>query len=204
MNFRRGQSFCELGSTRAASFSQDLVARTAPRLPTWRRPEPETSSSTRWRWALPRHPAAREKVTAMVSKPEGLVGPRRRRHQRGGGHRPPGLVVGVHVCRGNFKGKYLSEGGYDSVAERLFGSASLRINSPVEYDMLRAGDFAPLRLGAQDQGGGAGADQLGTLATWNCSIRQASGGRSRTVRGRRAAGPEPRAGSSRARWRATP
>ena len=30
------------------------------------------------------------------------------------------MTVGVHVCRGNYKGMYLSEGGYDSVAERFF------------------------------------------------------------------------------------
>jgi len=49
------------------------------------------------------------------------------------------MVVGVHMCRGNFKGKYLSEGGYDSVADKLFNGA--RVNHfLLEYDTPRAGD----------------------------------------------------------------
>ena len=34
--------------------------------------------------------------------------------------RPKTIAVGVHVCRGNFKGHYLSGGGYDRIAERFF------------------------------------------------------------------------------------
>jgi 5-methyltetrahydropteroyltriglutamate--homocysteine methyltransferase len=36
---------------------------------------------------------------------------------------PPGVAIGIHVCRGNFKGHYLASGGYEAVAERLFGRA---------------------------------------------------------------------------------
>jgi len=35
-------------------------------------------------------------------------------------NRPKGMAIGVHVCRGNYKGMYLSEGGYDSVAEKFW------------------------------------------------------------------------------------
>jgi 5-methyltetrahydropteroyltriglutamate--homocysteine methyltransferase len=59
--------------------------------------------------------------------------------------RPANLVVGVHMCRGNFKGKYLAEGGYDSVAEKLFQGADVN-HFLLEYDTPRAGDFAPLRF----------------------------------------------------------
>jgi hypothetical protein len=38
------------------------------------------------------------------------------------------MVVGVHMCRGNYKGMYLSEGGYDSVAEKLFGARASTIS----------------------------------------------------------------------------
>ena len=31
------------------------------------------------------------------------------------------MAVGVHMCRGNFKGKYLAEGGYGEIAKALFG-----------------------------------------------------------------------------------
>jgi len=49
------------------------------------------------------------------------------------------------MCRGNYKGMYLSQGGYDSVAEKLFGRA--RVNHfLLEFDSPRAGDFTPLRF----------------------------------------------------------
>lgn len=66
-------------------------------------------------------------------------------------NRPPDLLVGVHVCRGNFKGKYLAEGGYDSIAERLLQGARVD-HFLLEYDTPRAGDFAPLRYLPGDKG----------------------------------------------------
>jgi 5-methyltetrahydropteroyltriglutamate--homocysteine methyltransferase len=64
---------------------------------------------------------------------------------------PPELCVGVHMCRGNFKGRYLAEGGYEAVAERFF--ARTRANHfLLEYDTPRAGDFAPLRFVPRDKG----------------------------------------------------
>src|SRR5205085_4227397 len=56
----------------------------------------------------------------------------------------PDVVVGVHMCRGNFKGHYLGGGGYQEIAEGFF--ARVRANHfLLEYDTPRAGDFAPLR-----------------------------------------------------------
>lgn len=64
---------------------------------------------------------------------------------------PPDVVVGVHMCRGNFKGHYLGAGGYESVAERFF--ANTKINHfLLEYDTPRAGDFAPLRFVPKNKG----------------------------------------------------
>ena len=57
--------------------------------------------------------------------------------------RPPGLVVGMHFCRGNNQGKWLGEGGYEAVAERVFGRLDLDVLF-LEYDSPRAGDFTPL------------------------------------------------------------
>jgi 5-methyltetrahydropteroyltriglutamate--homocysteine methyltransferase len=65
--------------------------------------------------------------------------------------RPADMVVGVHVCRGNFKGRYLSEGGYDAVAERFFGGLNAT-HFLLEYDTRRAGDFSPLRFVPKDKG----------------------------------------------------
>ena len=57
---------------------------------------------------------------------------------------PAGMLVGVHMCRGNFKGHYLSKGGYLSVAERFFAKTNAT-HFLLEYDTDRAGDFEPLR-----------------------------------------------------------
>jgi len=57
----------------------------------------------------------------------------------------------VHMCRGNFKGRYLAAGGYEHVAERFF--AETKVNHfLLEYDTVRAGDFAPLRFVPKGKG----------------------------------------------------
>jgi 5-methyltetrahydropteroyltriglutamate--homocysteine methyltransferase len=58
--------------------------------------------------------------------------------------RPPGLTVGVHVCRGNNQGKWLAEGAYDYVAPRAFSRLDVDAFF-LEYDSPRAGGFEPLR-----------------------------------------------------------
>jgi 5-methyltetrahydropteroyltriglutamate--homocysteine methyltransferase len=65
--------------------------------------------------------------------------------------RPQGMTVGVHVCRGNYKGMYLSEGGYDSVAEKFFGRTEVD-HFLLEFDTPRAGGFAPLRFVPKGKG----------------------------------------------------
>lgn len=59
--------------------------------------------------------------------------------------KPEDLVVGMHVCRGNFRSTWISEGGYEPVAELLFGSVNIDAFF-LEYDSDRAGDFEPLRF----------------------------------------------------------
>jgi 5-methyltetrahydropteroyltriglutamate--homocysteine methyltransferase len=54
------------------------------------------------------------------------------------------MTVALHLCRGNYQGKYLAEGGYDYAAERIFGGIDVDAFF-LEYDTERAGDFAPLR-----------------------------------------------------------
>ncbi|MFI0473088.1 cobalamin-independent methionine synthase II family protein [Halomonas sp. HMF6819] len=60
-------------------------------------------------------------------------------------NKPEDLVIGMHVCRGNFRSTWISEGGYEPVAELLFGSVNIDAFF-LEYDSDRAGDFAPLRF----------------------------------------------------------
>ena len=64
---------------------------------------------------------------------------------------PTDVTVGVHMCRGNFKGHYLGAGGYESVAERFFANANVN-HFLLEYDTSRAGDFAPLRFVPKTKG----------------------------------------------------
>ena len=59
--------------------------------------------------------------------------------------RPADMVVGIHLCRGNFRSTWFAEGGYDAVAEVLFNE--LDVNTYfLEYDDERSGDFSPLRF----------------------------------------------------------
>ncbi len=56
-----------------------------------------------------------------------------------------GAVVGFHVCRGNSRSRWQKEGGYEPIAEKVFGSlAADRLL--LEYDTDRAGGFEPLRF----------------------------------------------------------
>ena len=90
-------------------------------------------------------PASREKAKSLGADPEVLVDLYVEAINEAVRNLPANMVVGVHMCCGNFKGKYLSEGGYDSVADKLFNGA--RVNHfLLEYDTPRAGDFAPLRF----------------------------------------------------------
>jgi 5-methyltetrahydropteroyltriglutamate--homocysteine methyltransferase len=96
-------------------------------------------------------PAARAKVKADGSDPEQLADLYVDAINEAVTNRPAGMVVGVHMCRGNYKGMYLSEGGYDSVAEKLFGRANVN-HFLLEFDTPRAGDFAPLRFVPREKG----------------------------------------------------
>lgn len=53
-------------------------------------------------------------------------------------------VIAVHLCRGNSRSRWIAEGGYDQIAEQLFGALPVDAFL-LEYDSPRAGDFAPLR-----------------------------------------------------------
>src|SRR5271167_4454668 len=60
-------------------------------------------------------------------------------------NRSPGMTVCTHMCRGNFRSSWVAEGGYDHVAEALFGE--LKVDGFfLEYDDSRSGGFEPLRF----------------------------------------------------------
>jgi len=59
--------------------------------------------------------------------------------------RPPGMTVCMHLCRGNFAGAWIAEGGYEPIAELLFNEIGVD-GYFLEYDSPRAGGFEPLRF----------------------------------------------------------
>ena len=59
--------------------------------------------------------------------------------------KPDDLIIGLHVCRGNFRSTWISEGGYEPVAEILFGTVNIDAFF-LEYDNERSGGFEPLRF----------------------------------------------------------
>jgi 5-methyltetrahydropteroyltriglutamate--homocysteine methyltransferase len=96
-------------------------------------------------------PAIRERIAGAGQDPDRLVDLYIRAINDCVAGAPAGMVVGVHMCRGNFRGRYLSEGGYESVAERFFANTRVT-HYLLEYDSARAGDFEPLRFVPKDRG----------------------------------------------------
>ena len=96
-------------------------------------------------------PAARAKVKAGGGDPDSLVDLYIDAINEAVKGRPKGMTIGVHVCRGNYKGMYLSEGGYDSVAEKFFSRTAVD-HFLLEFDTPRAGSFAPLRHVPKEKG----------------------------------------------------
>jgi 5-methyltetrahydropteroyltriglutamate--homocysteine methyltransferase len=64
--------------------------------------------------------------------------------------RPPGMAVAVHMCRGNEGVAGLGSGGYEPIADRVFGRLAVD-GYLLEFDTPRAGDFAPLRFLPKDK-----------------------------------------------------
>ncbi|HVJ11426.1 MAG TPA: 5-methyltetrahydropteroyltriglutamate--homocysteine S-methyltransferase, partial [Burkholderiales bacterium] len=58
--------------------------------------------------------------------------------------KPKNMKVAVHLCRGNLKGAWMAEGGYEPIADALFNRLDVTTYC-LEYDTDRAGDFSPLR-----------------------------------------------------------
>lgn len=59
--------------------------------------------------------------------------------------RPADMKVTTHMCRGNFRSSWAAEGGYDFVAEALFGELAVD-GFFCEFDDERSGGFEPLRF----------------------------------------------------------
>jgi 5-methyltetrahydropteroyltriglutamate--homocysteine methyltransferase len=60
-------------------------------------------------------------------------------------NRPADMIIGMHMCRGNFVSTYAAEGAYDPAADAIFNKTGVDIYF-MEYDTERAGGLEPLRL----------------------------------------------------------
>lgn len=61
------------------------------------------------------------------------------------GAKRDGVVICIHLCRGNNRSEWYAEGGYDLIAEKLFNGLNVDAFS-LEYESERAGTFEPLRF----------------------------------------------------------
>jgi 5-methyltetrahydropteroyltriglutamate--homocysteine methyltransferase len=61
------------------------------------------------------------------------------------GAKREGVTLAMHICRGNNQSKWYAQGGYEPIAERLFGTLAVD-RFLLEYDTDRAGTFEPLRF----------------------------------------------------------
>ena len=66
------------------------------------------------------------------------------------GAKRAGVILAIHLCRGNNRSQWYAEGGYDAIAEKLFGQ--LQVDAfLLEYESERAGSFEPLRFVPRDK-----------------------------------------------------
>jgi 5-methyltetrahydropteroyltriglutamate--homocysteine methyltransferase len=56
----------------------------------------------------------------------------------------PGITYGLHLCKGNNAGRWMSAGGYDAIAQQVFRRATGYDILLLEYDDERSGSFEPL------------------------------------------------------------
>jgi 5-methyltetrahydropteroyltriglutamate--homocysteine methyltransferase len=55
-----------------------------------------------------------------------------------------GVTFGLHLCRGNNAGKWMSSGGYESISKQVFQRTKHFDIFLLEYDDARSGNFEPL------------------------------------------------------------
>ncbi len=79
--------------------------------------------------------------------------------------KPADMTVCMHLCRGNFAGAWIAEGGYEPVAELLFNEMGVD-GYFLEYDSDRAGELCAAALFAEGQDRGA----------WSCHHQEPEDG----------------------------
>jgi methionine synthase II (cobalamin-independent) len=95
-------------------------------------------------------PEIRERTAARGEDPDDLTRLYCRLVNDAIADRPDDMVAAVHLCRGNYRSAWVSQGGYEPVADILFNEMAVDAFF-LEYDDERSGDFAPLRLVPDDK-----------------------------------------------------
>ena len=86
-------------------------------------------------------------------------------------NKPADMTVCTHMCRGNFRSSWVAEGGYDFVAEALFGQ--LKVDGFfLEYDDARSGGFEPLRFVPRGGPNGGKMVILGLVTTKKVALEK--------------------------------
>ena len=90
------------------------------------------------------NPNIRERTKELGGDPTALIGLYIKAMNDAAAGRPADMTAGMHMCRGNYKGRWVTEGGYDDIAEQVFGQVDVDAFF-LEYDTERAGSFEPLK-----------------------------------------------------------
>lgn len=88
----------------------------------------------------PKHRAAK---AAAGQDPDWLIGRYAWMMHEAIKDRPRDMVIGMHMCRGNFRSTHAAEGAYDAVADTVFNQTGVDIFF-MEYDTDRSGGLEPL------------------------------------------------------------
>jgi len=89
-------------------------------------------------------PDFREQMVARGDDPDELVIRYRDAMNAVIADRPDDLIVSTHMCRGNFRSRWVASGGYEPIAEQIFGGLDVDAFF-LEFDSDRSGGFEPLR-----------------------------------------------------------
>jgi methionine synthase II (cobalamin-independent) len=96
-------------------------------------------------WAYLCSPAEREKARERGDEAEKLPAAYARTINQAIADKPKDMAITTHVCRGNFRSTWISEGGYEPIAETMLAGTNYD-GYFLEYDTERAGGFEPLRF----------------------------------------------------------
>ncbi|HEY9011433.1 MAG TPA: 5-methyltetrahydropteroyltriglutamate--homocysteine S-methyltransferase [Devosia sp.] len=89
-------------------------------------------------------PKIRADRKARGEDPDWLIGRYAKMMHDAIADRPDDMIIGMHMCRGNFKSTWVAEGGYDPAADAIFNQTGVDIYF-MEYDTDRAGGLEPLK-----------------------------------------------------------